>query len=184
MNEQPLTQVSIERAVINLAIDKKKELLALNEDDYKSDKICSFILKKSEQKSAETNKNIRSEIINRLNKGLEIVENQTILHTAPHHDDILLGFLPYISDTPRSDFRFNQHYFVTLTSGFTAVTNSFMFELMENLKNHIVLGTLKMKRQFDPEFIEGRNQDVNLYLDGIAAHSRTMKNEAVARRFA
>ena len=58
-----------------------------------------------------------------------------------------------------------------------------MLELMENLKNHIVLGTLKMKRQFDPEFIEGRNQDVNLYLDGIAAHSRTMKNEAVARRF-
>jgi glucosamine-6-phosphate deaminase len=180
VNEQPLSQVSIERAVINLAIDKKKELVALNEGDYKSDKICSFIIKKSEQKPPETNKNIRSEIINRLNKGLEIVENQTILHTAPHHDDIMLGYLPYINHLVRTPL--NQHYFVTLTSGFTAVTNSFMLELMENLKSNIVLGTLKMKRQFDPEFIEGRNQDVNLYLDGIAAHSRTTKNEAVARR--
>jgi len=115
-----------------------------------------------------------------LNRGLGTIENQTILHTAPHHDDIMLGYLPYINHLVRTPL--NQHYFVTLTSGFTAVTNSFMLELMENLKNHLVLGTIKTNRQFDPEFIEGRNQDVNIYLDGIASHSRTMKNEAVARR--
>jgi glucosamine-6-phosphate deaminase len=178
--EEPLSQASIERAIINLSIEKNKDLISLSEDDYKSCKICSYIQKKSTQKTHQINNNIRSEIISRLNKGLEVVENHTILHTAPHHDDIMLGYLPYINHLVRTPL--NQHYFVTLTSGFTAVTNSFMLEQMENLKNQIVLGTIKMKRQFDPEFIEGRNQDVNLYLDGIAAHSRTMKNEAVARR--
>src|SRR3990170_2738390 len=167
VEEEPLTQVSIERAVINLSIEKRKDLLSLNEDDYKSDKTCSYILKKSKQKPSDINKNIRIEIINRLNRGLGIVENQTILHTAPHHDDIMLGYLPYINHLARTPL--NQHFFATLTSGFTAVTNSFMLELMENLKNHLVLGTIKTKRQFDPEFIEGRNQDVNIYLDGIAA---------------
>lgn len=180
VEEEPLTQVSIERAVINLAIEKKKDLLSLNDDDYKSDKICSYILKKSKQKPSEISKNIRINIINRLNSGLDIVEDQIILHTAPHHDDIMLGYLPYINHLVRTPL--NQHYFVTLTSGFTAVTNSFMLELMKNLKDHLSLGTIKTNRQFDPEFIEGRNTDVNIYLDGIASQSRTMKNEAVARR--
>jgi len=180
VEEENLSQVSIERAIINLAIEQNKDLDTLNEDDYKSCKICSYILKKSKQKPVGINKNIRAQIINRLNRGLGIVENQTILHTAPHHDDIMLGYLPYINHLVRTPL--NQHFFATLTSGFTAVTNSFMLELMENLKNHLVLGTIKTKRQFDPEFIEGRNQDVNIYLDGIAARSRTMKNEAVARR--
>ena len=180
LEEKPITQVSIERAVINLAIDKNKELTALGDEDFKSCKICSYILKETKSKSAEIGKNIRNEIMNRLNNGLQVVENQTILHTAPHHDDIMLGYLPYINHLVRTPL--NQHYFVTLTSGFTAVTNSFMLELMEILKNQLVHGTIKTKRQFDLEFVEGKNQDVNLYLDGVAAHSRTMKNEAVARR--
>ena len=180
VNEEPLSQASIERAIINLAIDKKKNLLSLNESDYNSSRLCKYILDKSQTSAEEINGNINSEIINRLNKGLEIVENQTILHTAPHHDDIMLGYLPYINHLVRTPL--NQHYFVTLTSGFTAVTNSFMLELMENLKSHLTLQSIKTKKQFDPEFVEGRNKDVILYLDGVAAHSRTMKNEAVARR--
>jgi glucosamine-6-phosphate deaminase len=180
VNEEPLSQASIERAIINLAIDKKKDLSSLNESDYYSSRLCKYILDKSQKSAVEINQNINSEIINRLNKGLEIVENQTILHTAPHHDDIMLGYLPYINHLVRTPL--NQHYFVTLTSGFTAVTNSFMLELMENLKSHLTLQSIKTKKQFDPEFVEGRNRDVILYLDGVAAHSRTMKNEAVARR--
>lgn len=180
VNEEPISQASIERAVINLAIEKKKDILSLTESDYKSCKICTHILKKTKSKTSDINNSIRSQIINRLNNGLNVVENQTILHTAPHHDDIMLGYLPYINHLVRTPL--NQHYFVTLTSGFTAVTNSFMLELMENLKTQLVRGTIKTKKYFDPELIEGKDNDVNLYLDGVASHSRTMKNEAVAKR--
>ncbi len=180
VNEEPISQASIERAVINLAIEKNKDLLSLTESDYKSCKICTHILKKTKTKASDINNSIRSQIINRLNNGLNVVENQTILHTAPHHDDIMLGYLPYINHLVRTPL--NQHYFVTLTSGFTAVTNSFMLELMENLKTQLVRGTIKTKKYFDPELIEGKDNDVNLYLDGVASHSRTMKNEAVAKR--
>lgn len=180
LNEDPISQVSMERAIINLAIEKNKDLLSLNENDFKSCKICDHILKKAKQKPSQITESIRTNIINRLDAGLNVVENHTILHTAPHHDDIMLGYLPYINHLVRTPL--NQHYFVTLTSGFTAVTNSFMLELLENLKTHLVRGTIKTKRYFDPEFVEGRDNDVNLYLDGVAAHSRTMKNEAIAKR--
>lgn len=180
LEEEPLSQLSIERAVINLAVDKKKELNSLTAEDFKTCKICSHAVKKTKQSVSEISKNIRNEIINRLNRGLEIVENQTILHTAPHHDDIMLGYLPYINHLVRTPL--NKHYFVTLTSGFTAVTNNFMLEQMENLKSHLQLGKIKSIKHFYTENSDARDHDVNMYLDGIASHSRTLKNEAVARR--
>jgi glucosamine-6-phosphate deaminase len=110
-------------------------------------------------------------------------ENQVILHTAPHHDDIMLGYLPYINHLVRTPL--NKHHFTILTSGFNAVTNAYMLELMEQLKLHLESGIFDEKlktRYFDPDFIEGKDSDVSLYLDSIAEHSRTIRREALSRR--
>ncbi len=72
-----------------------------------------------------------------------------------------------------------------MTSGFTAVTNLYMLELLCNLDEHLKSGIFDKrfsKNYFDPNYIEGKQRDVNLYLDGIAAHSRTLKDEALSRR--
>ncbi len=181
--EETLSQFSIERSIINLAVEKQKEVLDLTDKDYNSDKFGKLILERTGLTAKEINKSIHSSVSERFRKGISLVENETILHTGPHHDDIMLGYLPYIVHLVRTAS--NLHHFVTLTSGFTAVTNSYMLDIMENLKTHLSSDEFKSKfseKYFDPAFHEGKNRDVNLYLDGLASHSRTIKREALASR--
>ena len=182
-NENPLSGFSIERAVINLAVEKQKEILKLSEADYQSDEFGKYILEKSGLKVEDINKMIHGSALERFNRGIAPIENERILHTGPHHDDIMLGYLPYIVHLVRNAS--NRHHFTVMTSGFTAVTNTYMLEIMENLRNHLLNEEFKARlntNYFNPSFEEGKNRDVNLYLDGIASKSSTTKHEAQARR--
>lgn len=182
-NEQNLSQSSLERAVINLAIKQKKNIKSLIKTDYASDKLASLVQKNSGKSIKEINSDLTNTILERIDKGLQTFENHTILHTAPHHDDIMLGYLPHITHLVRTPL--NKHHFVVFTSGFNAVTNSYMLKLMEQLKLHLESGIfdeLLKTHYFDIDNIEGKDSDVNLYLDGLADHSRTIKNEALSRR--
>jgi glucosamine-6-phosphate deaminase len=182
-NEETLSQFSIERSIINLAVEKQKEITALTDADYKSDKFGKLILERTGKNAAQINEEIRKTVHERFTKGISLVENETILHTGPHHDDIMLGYLPYIIHLVRNAT--NKHHFVTLTSGFNAVTNSYMLSLVENLKEHLNNEDFKSKfsgKYFDKTFQGEKSKDVNLFLDGLAARSRTIKREATARR--
>lgn len=182
-NEDPLTQQSAERAIINLVMDKQKPLVELTLDDYKSDKISNYILNYLKKKPAQIGQEIHNNIINRLDRGMKMIEGETFLHTAPHHDDIMLGYLPLINHLVRTPN--NKHHFTYLTSGFTAVTNIYMLNLLLDLQQFMQLGKFSKRfkeRYFDPNSIECKNRDVNLYLDGIASHSKTMRQEAISRR--
>ena len=181
--EVPITELSIERAVINLVVDKKKTLLELSNDDYKSDKLTNLILSETSKTPTQIGEEIYKRILERFEKGVKTLTNQVILHTGPHHDDIPLGYLPYINHLVREPS--NKHHFVTMTSGFTAVTNNYMLSILEDLKASIHNPEFSSKfkdRYFDPEFKEGKDRDLHHYLDGLAAHSKTIRKEAVARR--
>jgi glucosamine-6-phosphate deaminase len=181
--EDPLSQASIERAVINLCVEKKKCLTDLTESDFKSDMFCDLVLNKSGESYDSIGNKIKKNLIERFEFGMRLLENERILHTAPHHDDIMLGYLPFINHLVRTPT--NTHHFTYLTSGFTAVTNNYMLELLEILRDFLntdIFDKRFRKNYFDPNFGEGKKRDVNQYLDGIAAHSRTLKNEATSRR--
>ncbi|MDP3150757.1 MAG: glucosamine-6-phosphate deaminase [Ignavibacteria bacterium] len=183
LNEETLSQFSIERSIINLAVEKQKEVFELTEEDYKSDKSGDLILERTGKNVGEVNQSIHNSVLERFAKGIAPIENETFLHTAPHHDDIMLGYLPYIVHLVRTAS--NKHHFTTLTSGFTAVTNSYMLNLMENLREHFNNDDFRSKfsgKYIDPTFQIGKNKDVNLFLDGLAARSSTTKKEATARR--
>lgn len=182
--ENPLSVKTIERAIINLAIEKKKSLLELSEEDYNSDLFGKLIIEKTKKEFKQISETIYNNIVKRFENGMKTESDEIILHTEPHHDDIMLGYLPHINHLVRNPD--NKHHFVTLTSGFTAVTNLYMLDLLENLLKEIETAEfgrrLTEDNYFDPDFIEGRDRDVNQYLDGVASHSRTLKNEAVSRR--
>lgn len=181
--EEKLSQAAIERAVINLCVAKNKSLLELSKEDYNSDKFGKLILKKTGKPHTEISKSIHDEIIKRFEYGMKYFDHETFLHTGPHHDDIMLGYLPLINHLVRNPN--NHHHFATLTSGFTAVTNAYMLELLTDLKEFMQNEEFRgrfSEHYFNPSFSEGKNRDVNQYLDGLAAHSRTMKREAIARR--
>ncbi len=181
--ESPMSQHTVERSIINLVVEKVKTLFELNKDDFKENKITDLVLKNLKQPAEKITKGIEENLICRLEKGMKLIENEVILHTAPHHDDIELAYLPYITHLVRTPL--NKHHFSYMTSGFTAVTNSFMLELMENLLNFLNSGAFTKKfssNYFNRLNIDGKNRDVMLYLDGVAGHSRTLHNEALARR--
>lgn len=183
IKEEPLSQASIERAVINHTIDKKRPLKKLTKEDFNADRFTKYILKKTGKSVEEIAEMVRVSLVERFDKGMRNIENETILHTAPHHDDIMLGYLPYLIHLARNPK--NKHHFTYLTSGFTAVTNSYMLELVTQLREHLESGIFDSrfeKRYFDPTYIDGRNRDVNLYLDGVSSHSRTLRKEALSRR--
>lgn len=182
-NEEPLSQFSIERSIINLAVEKQKEVMKLSKEDYENNEFGKYILTKTGVPVEKINKMIRNAVSERFNRGLESVENQRILHTGPHHDDIMLGYLPYILHLVRAAS--NQNHFTVLTSGFTAVTNSYMLEIMENVKKHFSDEQFKNRlntNYFDLSYKSGKDREVNLYLDGITTRSLHIKQEAQARR--
>jgi len=181
--EESISQTSVERAVVNLCLEIQKPLAELRKADFKGMKLTNLILDKAGKEPEAIGKEIRDSIIERINRGLTHLSNQTILHTGPHHDDIPLGYLPYINHLVREPS--NKHHFVTMTSGFTAVTNSYMLELLQDLQGFILVPEFRarfQKHYFSPEFKEGKDRDIHLYLDGLAAHSRTVRREAVSRR--
>ena len=183
VKKEDLSSKELERVVIDLALSRKKCLLSLNREDYSSDKAASELLRKTRLSMEEINKKVYNSITRKIKKGMETPGNQVYMHTGPHHDDIMLGYLPYIVHLVRDPS--NKHYFNYMTSGFTSVTNSYLLELLLELKRWIrsrKFHRLMEEGYFDPAYIDGRIRDVNLYLDGIAENSYTTKNEATSRR--
>lgn len=70
----------------------------------------------------------KNHIIDCLNNGLVEIKNKTILHTAPHHDDIELAYFPFIQDLVQD----NKNYFAYCTSGYTSVTDNHLDDIVSS----------------------------------------------------
>ncbi len=167
----------------DLAVEYNKCILKLTKADLKSIRSSKYIL----DTLGDDYKNALSEIhdtyIKRINDSMNLPTNKTFLHTAPHHDDIMLGYLPYLVRLMRESS--NTHYFNYLTSGFNAVTNKFMAEQLELAKHYLTQPEFKdliEKNYFDPQNEAFRNRDVFQYLDGVAANDKDAMNEGSSRR--
>jgi len=173
----------VEKYVVDLAAEKRKRITDLTLNDYESNRFCSSILSKRGESYKTLNKFVIDKLISKFEKGTKPRFNQVFLHTEPHHDDLMLGYLPYIVRNTRDGS--NTHYFVTLTSGFNAVTNTHVHNLLTKLKNFLeggVFDKLLNEGYFDPKSVTGRNRDTWQYLDGVAANKEIMKEEGEARR--
>ncbi|KAA3662464.1 MAG: hypothetical protein DWQ10_02315 [Calditrichaeota bacterium] len=173
-----------EKAVIDLALHKRKRVCDLTKDDFLSSKLAHEVLKKTGIKRvSDLCKEVEQNLLNKINKGSNALTNTRFLHTEPHHDDLMLGYLPFIVRHTRDPQ--NYHHFVCLTSGFTAVTNKFMREKLGWLSSYIntpEFEALNEQDYFLPENLNGRDRDVWQYLDGVAANSASMKHNGIARR--
>ena len=59
---------------------------------------------------------VRDRLIGKIERGCQTLSGTRFLHTEPHHDDLMLGYLPYIVRHVRDAT--NVHYFVCFTGGF------------------------------------------------------------------
>jgi glucosamine-6-phosphate deaminase len=62
--------------------------------------------------------------------GLQAIDGKTILHTAPHHDDILLGYHAYAI----RNLEKNNNHIVYFTNGAHGVSSDYVLKLLEQIQ--------------------------------------------------
>lgn len=173
------THKKTERAVIELCKKVNKFGPKLELDDLKADKYCSLIpgLNKN------TVQSVIDSILAKMDRGIKKEINQVFYHTGPHHDDIMLGIMP--STNRQSRDASNEMHFSVLTSGFTAVTNKFLCDLLIDTKELINQDKIEMIN-FPDFFKDGYkykwDKDVYHYLDSVAALDEEEKRRGVCHR--
>jgi glucosamine-6-phosphate deaminase len=119
----------------------------------------------------------------KIEAGAKTRTHTRFLHSEPHHDDIMLGYLPAVVRNVRDAS--NEHFFATLTSGFTAVTNDFARERFQRVRAFLdtpCFAALEKEAYFNPANLRAKNRDLWRYLDGVAAMDTDMRHEAEACR--
>lgn len=176
----------IEGIVVNLSVKTGRTVESLTERDYLEDNFGRKLLALTGRPVQELNSSVRKSLVQKIESGIKATENTVFLHTEPHHDDVMLGYLPYVVRNIR--VHSNSHYFATFTSGFTAVTNFYMLDLCRRLRDVLEKNMYDFKLHlsrgyFDPSNQRYRNRDVWKYLDGVAAMSPETREEGTLRRF-
>ncbi len=178
-----ISAAQIETAVIDLAVQKQKRIELLTEQDFKDSPFTEPLLGRNLGPIEEIRSTVAQSLKNKITAGTTMMSNAVFLHTEPHHDDLMLGYLPFIVRHIREHS--TRHFFVTLTSGFTAVTNLFMLKQCRKLHRYIetsAFSELEAEGYFEPSNSIYRNRDVWQYLDGVASESRTLMDDGQMRR--
>jgi glucosamine-6-phosphate deaminase len=168
-----------EKAIIDLCIRLDKYGHRLTVDDLKEDEHAKLI--------PEINENTVNTVINsmleKIEKGMRKEENQVFLHTGPHHDDILLGILPLIADHMQNPS--NQFHFSILTSGFNAVTNSFVINTLKETKaflEHDMIQMVNYQDFFEYGYKYKWDKDIYHYLTSLTAKNEFQKKRGLCHR--
>ncbi len=168
-----------ERAVIDLCNKVNKFGHKVTMEDLKADKYCSMIPTLDEN----TVQSVIDSVTAKLNKGMERESNQVFYHTGPHHDDIMLGIMPFINRQLRDAS--NEFHFAVMTSGFTSVINQYLSEILNETLSLISAGKIEMIK-FPDFFKDGYqykwDKDIYHYLDSVAANDEAEKRRGVCHR--
>lgn len=168
-----------ERAVIDLCKRLNKYGHRIKIEDLKADKYTKLIPGLNEDTVNQVIKSVET----KLAKGLEQESDEVLLHTGPHHDDISLGILPHI--TSQLNEPTNEAHFSVLTSGFTAVTNSFVIDTLQTTKKLLDEGKIQMVN-FDDFFDVGyslkTDKDVYHFLTNVASENPDARKRGLCHR--
>lgn len=166
-----------------LSIARNKPIEDLSREDFESDVFARELLRRSGLSYEQHTFSVKARLIKRLERGLQPVTNTTFLHTEPHHDDIMLGYLAFLYHLVRDPN--NRHFFANMTSGFTAVSNNYFLSIIRKLRKQLdrkSFISLLEEGYFNPKDQTRRAEEVYLFLDGAAARMQERKDEAEARR--
>jgi len=160
------TPQKTEKAIIEVCKSLDKFGLKLELQNLQNDHLCKLI----PEVGLHHVKEVSESMVSKIYRGLKDEKNQRFLHTGPHHDDIMLGILPFINkhiSDPSNSFRF-----AVLTSGFTAVTNRFVIDLLQNTIELIKQELIQMINY--PDFFQSgyaykSDKDVYHYLNNVAS---------------
>ncbi|MBT3496768.1 MAG: glucosamine-6-phosphate isomerase [Candidatus Marinimicrobia bacterium] len=176
---EDFNQEKIEKAVIQLCKSTNTFGHKLLLKDLKQSPICAKIPNLDES----TVPSVLDSLKVKIQKGITIPDGKSFLHTGPHHDDILLGYLPHVVHLVRSPN--NRHCFANMTSGFTSVTNSYVISILETTQSFLANGKIQMTR-YDDFFTTGyrlkQDKDIYHYLGRIASQNFEGQKRGLSHR--
>lgn len=184
LTRQPeVSEESLHRVVMDLSLATGKPIRTLSREDFLQDRFGAELLKKMGATHEQLRSRTEERVLDNLRRGHAPVEHKTLLHTSPHHDDIILAYLPYVTNAVRR--RSTRHCFAYMTSGFNAVTNSYMYTAVTDLLERLRGG--RFRDRVTPEFfaadnVLARRIDTSHYFQGVARHREELKQEAAAQR--
>ena len=154
-----------EHAVLGLCkiLDRYAHKLTL--EDLQNDPRCSKIPNLSLERVQEVIDDVEA----KLWRGAKSYENEVIYHTGPHHDDIMLGLMPFINRQMRSPL--NQVHFAIMTSGYHSVTDAFLLSALQDTLDYLHQGRIEMVCYpdfFDQGYRFKQQKDIYHYLDNVA----------------
>ncbi len=173
----------VDQHIITLAMRSNTPVQNLTEAQVAEKMVPATAVALSKNTLPEIKQRVFDRLVANLDRGLAPVRDDVFFHTAPHHDDIMLGYLAHIVHlvrTPRND-----HHFAYMTSGFNAVTNGFVKDQIQQASAYMETDQyrhLKSENYFDAEYKMGAQRDIYTYLDGIASHSTVHKYKGSSRR--
>ena len=179
LNHDPWDQKKIGKAIVQLCKRMDRYSHHLTMDDLNNDLACSQI----PDLGNKTVPNMIDEFQSKLAKGLRIPTGETFLHTGPHHDDIMLGYLPHVIHLIRSPE--NKHHFTNMTSGFTSVTNSYLKKILiatEDFLNNDKIQMIEYSDFFNIGYKRKWDKDVYHYLDRVAANNKKGQARGLSHR--
>ncbi len=168
-----------QRAVVRLAQKLNKFGRRITVEDLKADEKGQLI----PGLNVKTVPNVLNTFREKIYKGISPLDGETFYHTGPHHDDIMLGFLPHITHLVRSPR--NKHYFTNMTSGFTSVTNTYVSKVLNKTLSFLAHNQIQMVNY--PDFFEKgyqlkKDKDVYHYLNRIASNNAEGQARGLSHR--
>ena len=168
-----------EQAIYNLCQRLNKYAQRLTLEDLKNDEYCSLI----PNLSLDSVQQVVQAAKDKINVGLKVAQNTRFLHTGPHHDDIMLGLFPNITQQLRVPT--NSFHFAVFTSGFTAVTNEMLKRILEETLEYMLAGEIQMIKYpdfFERGYLEKKYKDVSHYLNNVPEKREYEKMRGVCHR--
>ena len=162
------TPVHTERAVVQLCKKLNKFGHHLTLEDLTNDPVTATI----PNLNGATLDTVLDSLKGKIKKLASLPNNKAILHTGPHHDDILLGYSPLVTHLVRPAK--NKNYFAIMTSGFTSVTNSYISSILKKSLELLQAGKIQMTEYqdfFKKGFQLKKGKDVYHYLDKVSAQN-------------
>jgi len=180
-----VTDAVMERVMVDLSVRLRKRLVDLTGEDVAGCPLTACAVRRAGRPLEQLAAMVRDSLINKIEKGCQTKTDTTFLHTEPHHDDIMLGYLPAVLRNTRLPC--NDHHFVCGTSGFNSVSNKHMLVMLMRVEKFLQSPTWKRLVQasyFTPgeKGLDFRRRDVWKFLDGIAASDTELRDEGAARR--
>ncbi|UCD38505.1 MAG: glucosamine-6-phosphate deaminase [Fidelibacterota bacterium] len=173
----------IVRSVMDVSLKHDTAIAELKKAQLSKDPLCTAIMEARNWKMDELKEAARQLVQSRLAKGAEALQDRRFLHTGPHHDDILLGYLPSIIHQIRSAT--TQHHFAIMTSGFTSVSNNYVQKVVQQALEY--LDHWDFQRKWEAGFFTQSEQQLRVkdtfrFLNGVVSQNEDIQRRCISRR--